>query len=68
MPGYGISKRPKQWINPRFKSRIYSGKYKKGPGGRELVLIESVKRKGKNRHKYVCESHEAAKALGWKAI
>lgn len=68
MPAYSASKRPKLWINPKFKSREYVGRYERKRGERQLRLIENHKRKGKKRHSVVFESHEAAKALGWSAI
>lgn len=68
MPGISSSKRPKLWINPKFKKREYVGVYERKRGERQLRLIENVRRKGCKRHSVVFESHENAKRLGWRAV
>ena len=56
----------KIWHHKKYKNRNYIGAYRRAINGeRELVL--TCTRNGR-QHNIVFESHEAAKAQGWRAV
>lgn len=55
-----------KWKHKKYKSRVYTGKYRKTEGEREFILI-CLLPSGKT-HTIVFESNEAAKGLGWRKL
>ena len=59
---------PVLWMNPKYKNRVYLGKYemiKKKDGESKRCLVLSYKMKNGKMHEDVFESHEDAKTSGW---
>ncbi len=55
-------RKPSRWKHKKRK-QVYNGHYQTVRGERSFVLISED-----GKTDYVCESHEAAKELGWKKL